>query len=80
MGRLRTRSKWCKYVPDVQRAINSTYNRSVNRTPFELMIGTRMRCKTDLEIRELIEEEDREFFEREKDECEGANQKGPRRR
>lgn len=48
--------KWYKFVPLVQRALNSTYHWSVATTPFQLMIGVPMRIKTDVRIAELIEE------------------------
>lgn len=49
--------KWYKYVDRVQRAINSTYQRSTAATPFELLIGVKMRNKEDVKILELIEQE-----------------------
>lgn len=48
---------WFKYVPAVQQVINSTFHRSINTTPFELLIGTTMRNKTDLIIQQLIDEQ-----------------------
>ncbi|GBL80741.1 Pro-Pol polyprotein [Araneus ventricosus] len=55
--------KWFKFVPELQRILNSTYQRSINLTPFELL-GVKMREKTDLKIRELIEEEIRSNFQK----------------
>lgn len=49
--------KWYKFVGSVQIAINSTYHRSINRTPFEVLFGVPIRKKEDLEIRELIQQE-----------------------
>ncbi|XP_058985239.1 uncharacterized protein LOC131805713 [Musca domestica] len=50
-------TKWYKYVGDVQRIINSTYHRRIKSTPFELLVGIKMRTKDDVKIKELIEEE-----------------------
>ncbi|CAG4958231.1 unnamed protein product [Colias eurytheme] len=48
---------WYRHVSRVQRAINSTYQRSINCTPFDLLIKTRMRVKEDIKIQELLQEE-----------------------
>lgn len=50
-------SKWYKYVSAVQRILNSTTTRSTKYTPFELMVGVRMRNKNDIRIKELLDEE-----------------------
>ncbi|GBM30960.1 Retrovirus-related Pol polyprotein from transposon 17.6, partial [Araneus ventricosus] len=36
-------TKWFKHVPTVQRVINSSTSRSMKYTPFELMMGTKMK-------------------------------------
>ncbi|GBO43341.1 hypothetical protein AVEN_232927-1 [Araneus ventricosus] len=56
-------TKWFKFAPELQRILNSTYQRSINLTPFELLVGVKLRDKTDLKIRELIEEEIRSNFQ-----------------
>ncbi|GBM35248.1 Pro-Pol polyprotein [Araneus ventricosus] len=56
-------TKWFKFVAELQRILNSTYQRSINLIPFELPVGVKMRDKTDLKIRELIEEEIRSNFQ-----------------
>ncbi|GBM66221.1 Transposon Ty3-I Gag-Pol polyprotein [Araneus ventricosus] len=56
-------TKWFKFVPELQRILNSTYQRSINLTPSELLVGVKMRDKTDLKIRELIKEEIRSNFQ-----------------
>lgn len=56
-------SKWYKHVNRVQQVLNATYHRSTKTTPFELMFGTKMRDKADLELKHLIEEEFQEQFE-----------------
>jgi len=50
-------AKWYKYVPKLQQMLNSTYQRSINRTPFELLIGTKMRTQDDLKMRAALEQE-----------------------
>jgi len=60
-------TKWYQHVAAVQRAINSTYQRSIKRTPFELLTGARMRDKTDLKITELLQNEVVDQFDAERD-------------
>lgn len=36
-------TKWYKFVNRVQQTINSTYHRSIDTTPFQLLIGSKMR-------------------------------------
>lgn len=60
-------SKWYRHINRVQQVLNAAYHRSTNTTPFELMFGTRMRDKADLELRNLIEEEFQEQFESNRD-------------
>ncbi|GFV74845.1 hypothetical protein TNCV_1040831 [Trichonephila clavipes] len=55
-------SKWYKFVPAVQRTLNSTISRSTQMTPFQLLTGVKMRTKKDLEILKLLEEEIVETF------------------
>lgn len=50
-------TKWYKYVDVVQQTINSSYQRSIATTPFELLFGTKMHMKTDMTIKSLLEEE-----------------------
>ncbi|CAK1590836.1 unnamed protein product [Parnassius mnemosyne] len=50
-------SLWYKHVGRVQRAINSTYQRSIDTTPFQLLTGTKMNCKEDVEILNLLLQE-----------------------
>ncbi|GBO39351.1 Pro-Pol polyprotein [Araneus ventricosus] len=50
-------AKWFKFVPDVQRIINSTISRSTKFTPFVLVTGVKMRNKADLKIKEILDEE-----------------------
>ncbi|GFV06658.1 transposon Tf2-8 polyprotein [Trichonephila clavipes] len=55
-------SKWYKFVPAVQRTLNSKISRSTQMTPFQLLTGVKMRTKQDLEILKLLEEEIVETF------------------
>uniref|UniRef100_A0A0K8VWM3 Retrotransposable element Tf2 protein type 2 n=1 Tax=Bactrocera latifrons TaxID=174628 RepID=A0A0K8VWM3_BACLA len=65
-------SKWYRYVDRVQQAVNSTYSRSIKTTPFELLIGTKMRTKDDPQIHDLIQQEITELFNNER--CEQRKQ------
>ncbi|KMQ92653.1 blastopia polyprotein [Lasius niger] len=49
-------TKWYQHVAAVQLAINSTYQRSINRTPFELLTGVKM-LKDDHQLAELLNDE-----------------------
>ncbi|KAL7729923.1 hypothetical protein ACLKA6_009235 [Drosophila palustris] len=61
-------SKWYKYVEKVQQTINSTFCRSTHMTPFELLVGIKMRTKDDIQIKELIHEEMVQSFNDNRDE------------
>ncbi|GFW30838.1 retrovirus-related Pol polyprotein from transposon 17.6 [Trichonephila clavipes] len=50
-------TKWYKYVDSLQRILNSTINRSTKWTPFELLVGIKMRNKEDILIKDLLLEE-----------------------
>ncbi|GFX39222.1 retrovirus-related Pol polyprotein from transposon 17.6 [Trichonephila clavipes] len=50
-------TKWYKYVDRLQRILNSTICRSTKGTPFELLVGTKMRNKKDILIKDLLLEE-----------------------
>lgn len=60
-------SKWYKNVKSVQRFLNSTHQRSINTTPFELLIGTPMRNEFG-EIAKIVEEEIRNEYATQRDE------------
>lgn len=60
-------SKWYKFVPQVQKVINSHINCSTKKSPFEIMFGTKMHTSvsdklTDLLEQELLYEFDKERF------------------
>ncbi|GFT06102.1 retrovirus-related Pol polyprotein from transposon 17.6 [Trichonephila clavipes] len=50
-------TKWYKYVDRLQRILNSTISRSTKWTPFELLVGIKMRNKEDIQIKDLLLEE-----------------------
>ncbi|GFX00525.1 retrovirus-related Pol polyprotein from transposon 17.6 [Trichonephila clavipes] len=50
-------TKWYKYVDRLQRILNSTISRSTKWTPFELVVGIKMRNKEDIIIKDLLLEE-----------------------
>lgn len=53
---------WYRHVGRVQMALNSTYQRSVNTTPFEMLIGKKMKRQDDIEIYELLQQEGRDNY------------------
>ena len=55
-------TKWYRYVDRVQRAINATYQRSINTPPFEVLLEVKIRRKEDVTVIDLIEEEPRNQF------------------
>ncbi|GFX66477.1 retrovirus-related Pol polyprotein from transposon 17.6 [Trichonephila clavipes] len=50
-------TKWYKYIDRLQRILNSTISRSTKWTPFELLVGIKMRNKEDILIKDLLLEE-----------------------
>ncbi|GFT21022.1 transposon Tf2-6 polyprotein [Trichonephila clavipes] len=50
-------TKWYKYVDRLQRILNSTISRSTKWTPFELLVGIKMRNKEDILLKDLLLEE-----------------------
>ncbi|GFV43862.1 hypothetical protein TNCV_484861 [Trichonephila clavipes] len=50
-------TKWYKYVDRLQIILNSTICRSTKWTPFELLVGTKMRNQEDILIKDLLLEE-----------------------
>ncbi|GFX25935.1 transposon Tf2-6 polyprotein [Trichonephila clavipes] len=50
-------TKWYKYVDRLQRILNSTISLSTKWTPFELLVGVKMRNKEDILIKDLLLEE-----------------------
>ena len=60
--------KWYQHVTRVQKALNSTYQRSIEMSPFELLFGAKMREYGDLELKQFIEDEWRNLFIEQRDE------------
>ena len=56
-------SKWYRYVERLQLVLNSTFQRSIGMTPFELLFGVQMRAEGDLMLKQLLEEEFQQGFE-----------------
>lgn len=48
--------KWFKFVSRLQTIINSTVSRSTGKTPFELLVGTKMRTGEDHELANQLDE------------------------
>ena len=59
-------TKWYKHVPKVQQTLNSTYQRSIGMTPFELLTGVKMKLKDEFSIKDTIEKEFRLHFEQDR--------------
>ncbi|GFX58931.1 transposon Tf2-11 polyprotein [Trichonephila clavipes] len=53
-------AKWFKHVDSLQRVLNSVPSRSTKYSPFELLIGVKMKNPEDVIIRNLLEEESQE--------------------
>lgn len=49
--------KWYRFVEKFQSILNSTFQRSIGMTPFQLLFGVKMRNKEDINLKELIEKE-----------------------
>lgn len=50
-------SKWFVHVNKVQRFLNATFQRSINSTPFELLMGVKMRNAEDIKVAQVISDE-----------------------
>lgn len=60
--------KWYKYVSRVQRAINSTYQRSIKTTPYNLLFGIKMSMPDDLQLTQMVKDALRLEFQQERNE------------
>lgn len=49
--------KWFKFTDKLQMAINATFQRSIGRSPFEILVGVPLRWNDDLNFKEILEEE-----------------------
>ena len=59
-------SQWYRHIDTVQRVINSTYQRSIGTTPFQLLTGVKLKMPTEIKIKEAIEEEVVKTFQKER--------------
>jgi transposase InsO family protein len=59
---------WYRQVRPLQEALNSTHQRSINTSPFELLFGVKMLRSEDIRLQEVIEEEYAKLFIEERDE------------
>ncbi|GFY13083.1 hypothetical protein TNCV_666451 [Trichonephila clavipes] len=59
--------KWYSHVPHLQEILNSTFQRSIKMTPFELLFGTKMKSCQDIEIVELLKDEITAQFQEQRD-------------
>ncbi|GFT20911.1 retrovirus-related Pol polyprotein from transposon gypsy [Trichonephila clavipes] len=59
--------KWYSHVPHLQEILNSTFQRSLNMTPFELLFGTKMKSCQDIEIVQFLNDEITAQFQEQRD-------------
>ncbi|GFX57452.1 hypothetical protein TNCV_375231 [Trichonephila clavipes] len=59
--------KWYSHVPHLQEILNSTFQRSIKMTPFELLFVTKMKSCKDIEIVELLNDEITAQFQEQRD-------------
>lgn len=57
-----TPTKWYKHTATIQQALNSTYQRAIKTTPFELLFGVRKQHIKDNNILEMLHDEQRAQF------------------
>lgn len=67
-------AEWYKYVNEVQKVINSTVQRAIQTTPFQLMFGVEMNL-TNSDIKKIVEEEIMEEFNEEREQIREAARK-----
>ncbi|GBN95131.1 Transposon Tf2-6 polyprotein [Araneus ventricosus] len=61
-------NKWYKFTNELQQTINSTYQRSIDTTPFELLFGTKMNIGGLDKLKEMVEAEFQANFEAQREE------------
>ncbi|GFX89581.1 retrovirus-related Pol polyprotein from transposon gypsy [Trichonephila clavipes] len=59
--------KWYSHVPHLQEILNSTFQRSIKMTPFELLFGTKIKSCQDIEIVELLNDDITAQFQEQRD-------------
>ena len=50
-------SKWYKHINRVQRCLNSTYQRTINTTPHEALVGVPLRAEDDADVVDILNQE-----------------------
>lgn len=64
--------KWFKYVSRVQRALNGSFQRAIGTSPFELMLGIKLKSPEDTDLIELIKDAQQNQFEESRSELRSA--------
>lgn len=68
-------TKWYKHVPKVQQTLNTTYQRSIGMTPFELLTGVKMKLKDYLIVKDALEKEFLLHFEQNRNQLQAQAKK-----
>ncbi|GBO35953.1 Retrovirus-related Pol polyprotein from transposon 297 [Araneus ventricosus] len=61
-------NKWYKFTNELQQTINSTYQRSIDTTPFELLFGTKMNTGSLDKLKKMVKAEFQANFEVQREE------------
>ncbi|GBN63769.1 Pro-Pol polyprotein [Araneus ventricosus] len=61
-------NKWYKFTNELQQTINSTYQRSIDTTPFELLFGAKMNTGGLDKLKEMVEADFQASFEAQREE------------
>uniref|UniRef100_A0AAG5DQC0 RNA-directed DNA polymerase n=1 Tax=Anopheles atroparvus TaxID=41427 RepID=A0AAG5DQC0_ANOAO len=61
-------NEWFKHVAKVQTLVNSSWQRAVRTTPFEILVGVKMKKHDDLELLRMLDEEIQAKFIEEREE------------
>ncbi|GFY54368.1 transposon Ty3-I Gag-Pol polyprotein [Trichonephila inaurata madagascariensis] len=59
--------KWYSYVFHLQEILNSTFQRSIKMTPFDLLFSTKMKSCQDIKITQLLNNEFTVQFQQQRD-------------
>lgn len=62
------KGSWYRYLDKAQQFLNITVQRSIGISPFKLLFGTEARFKDDPQVREMLEKEWTDNFNRDRDE------------
>lgn len=58
---------WYRHVGCLQRYLNNSYQRSIDRSPFQLLFGVKMRCPEDVRLSEVVSQECVQLFDEERE-------------